>query len=34
MSTIKKKFEELVKRNNIKLYDNLSDVTKANIELF
>lgn len=33
MGTIKKKFEAFVKRNNIKLYDNLSDVTKANIEL-
>lgn len=33
MDTIKEKFEAFVKRNNIKLYDNLSDVTKANIEL-
>lgn len=33
MDTIKEKFEAFVKRNNIKLYDNLSDVTKTNIEL-
>ena len=33
MDTIKEKFEAFVKRNSIKLYDNLSDVTKANIEL-
>lgn len=33
MDTIKEKFEAFIKRNNIKLYDNLNDVTKANIEL-
>lgn len=33
MDTIKEKFEAFVKRNNIKLYDNLSDVIKANMAL-